>query len=145
MTAKCLCWLQVNLQYQKGYLKVMTPKYKAKNSINQLQEQLVKTKSDNSEELLLKQAISLLNSQILGLVLGVVIALIIFVATNWLVIRGGEVVGPHLGLLSQFFIGYSVTFIGSIIGAVYGFIIGYLSGLLIGWIYNKIVMLKRQN
>lgn len=118
---------------------------KAKNSINRLQEQMIDTKSENSEELLIKQAVLLLNSQILGLVFGVVSALIIFVATNWLVIRGGEVVGPHLGLLSHFFIGYSVSFAGSLLGALYGFIVGYLSGLLIGWIYNKIVLLKGRN
>jgi hypothetical protein len=83
-----------------------------------------------------------LNGQVLGLVLGIVGALIIFAATNWLVLKGGEVVGPHLSLLGQFFVGYSVTFLGSLVGAVYAFIIGYLSGRLVGWIYNAIVSLK---
>jgi hypothetical protein len=98
----------------------------------------------DSEEQLLKKAIIRLNGHILGLVLGITGAVIIFVATNWLVFKGGDVVGPHLSLLGQFFIGYSVTFAGSLIGAVYGFIIGYLSGLLIGWIYNAVIFLKRQ-
>lgn len=96
----------------------------------------------NSEEQIIKKAVVRLNSHILGFVLGVVSALVIIVATNWLVFKGGEVVGPHLALLSQFFIGYSVTFVGSLIGAAYGFVIGYLSGLLIGWIYNAVVFLK---
>ena len=98
-----------------------------------------------AEEQLLKQAVQRLNGNVLGLVMGIIGGLIIFVATNWLVIKGGRVVGPHLSLLSQFFIGYSVTFVGSLIGAIYGFVTGYLGGLSIGWIYNGVVFLKRPN
>ena len=29
-----------------------------------------------------------------------------FVAADWLILKGGEPVGPHLALLDQFFIGY---------------------------------------
>jgi hypothetical protein len=95
-----------------------------------------------AEEEILKQAVLRLNGHILGFVLGVIGGLVIFVATNWLVLKGGDVVGPHLGLLGQFFIGYSVTFTGSFVGAAYGFITGYASGLLIGWIYNAVAFLK---
>jgi hypothetical protein len=84
----------------------------------------------------------LLNAKVVGLVLGILFALGIFVATNWLVIKGGERVGPHLQLLSQYFIGYKVTFLGSLIGAVYGFALGTLCGALIGWIYNKIASFR---
>ena len=79
-----------------------------------------------------------LNAKALGLVLGLVSGLAIFIATNWLVIKGGEPVGPHLQLLSQYFIGYRVSFLGSFIGFAYGFAIGTLSGALMGWIYNKV-------
>ncbi len=82
------------------------------------------------------------SGKILGLSLGVITGLIIFVATNWLVIKGGDVVGSHLQLLSEYFIGYSVTFAGSFVGMVYGFVMGYLAGLIIAWIYNGIVALK---
>lgn len=98
-------------------------------------------RTDKVEEEIIRRAVVRLNGNILGLVLGFIAALLIFVATNWLVLKGGEVVGPHLSLLNQFFIGYSVTFVGSLIGAAYGFIIGYLSGLLIGWIYNAIAFM----
>jgi hypothetical protein len=84
----------------------------------------------------------LLNAKVVGLVLGILFALGIFVATNWLVIKGGVRVGPHLQLLSQYFIGYKVTFIGSLIGAAYGFALGTLCGALIGWIYNKIASFR---
>jgi hypothetical protein len=87
-----------------------------------------------------------LDSKIIGLILGLLFGLVIFVATNWLLIKGGHVnargdyvVGPHMQLLSQFFIGYRVSFLGSIIGFGYGFAIGTLCGALIGWIYNKFV------
>ena len=86
------------------------------------------------------------NTKIWGLVCGLLLGLVIFIATNWLIIKGGHiapggeyVVGPHLQLLSQFFIGYRVSFLGSIIGFLYGFAIGSFGGTLIGLIYNKIV------
>jgi ABC-type nitrate/sulfonate/bicarbonate transport system permease component len=57
--------------------------------------------------------------------------------------EGKYIVGPHLQLLSQFFIGYKVSFMGSIIGFLYGFAFGTIFGTLIGWIYNKIVELRK--
>lgn len=94
------------------------------------------------EEEKLIHAVLILNAKMLGLILGILFGLIIFIATNWLVIKGGPVVGPHLQLLSQFFLGYRVSFFGSIIGFFYGFAIGTLCGATIGWIYNKIVELR---
>ncbi len=86
------------------------------------------------------------DAKVFGLVLGIVLGLIIFIATNWLLLKGGPttsdgrlVVGPHLKLLGQFFIGYRVSFLGSIIGFLYGFALGTLCGAAIGWIYNKIL------
>jgi ABC-type dipeptide/oligopeptide/nickel transport system permease subunit len=95
----------------------------------------------NEKEMILKETL-LLNTKAFGLVLGLLAGLTIFVATNWLVIKGGGQVGPHLRLLSQYFIGYRVSFLGSIIGFAYGFALGTLSGAFIGWIYNKISTLK---
>ena len=90
-----------------------------------------------------------LNTKVTGLVFGILLGLVIFIMTNWIVIKGGHinelgeyVVGPHLQLLSQFFIGYRVTFLGSIIGFFYGFCIGTICGACIGWIYNKIVEIR---
>ena len=101
-------------------------------------------KIQNDEKLL--RGILHLNVKILGLVLGILMGLVIFIGTNWLLIKGGQmtpdgkyVVGPHLQLLGQFFIGYKVSFLGSIVGFFYGFALGTLCGLAIGWIYNKIV------
>lgn len=94
------------------------------------------------EEEKLVHAIVVLNAKIFGLILGIIFGLIIFIATNWLVLKGGKVVGPHLQLLGQFFIGYKVSFLGSIIGFFWGFAVGSLIGTTIGWIYNRIVELR---
>ncbi len=50
------------------------------------------------------------------------------VATLALVIKGGEDVGTHLGLLSNFFPGYEVSVGGACIGFVYAFVLGYALG-----------------
>jgi hypothetical protein len=84
-----------------------------------------------------------LNAMIQGLITGLVGALAIFIATNWLVLKGGEVVGPHLGLLGQFFIGYEVTFTGSLIGAAYGFVCGFAVGAFVAKLYNWLVNLRK--
>lgn len=78
------------------------------------------------------------NAAAQGISFGIIVGLVIFIATNWLVLKGGDVVGPHLSLLGQYFIGYSVTFVGSLIGFVYGFISGFLVGWLSATVYNKI-------
>lgn len=104
-----------------------------------------------SDEEKLLQAVALLNAKMLGLILGVLFGLTIFIATNWLLLKGpqpnkaGEyVIGPHLELLSQFFIGYSVSFAGSVIGFIYGFALGTIAGGLIGWLYNRIVIFRQK-
>ncbi len=96
-----------------------------------------------SEENKLFSGILRLNAKMLGLVLGVLLGLFICIMNNWLVIKGGDPVGPHLGLLSQFFIGYRLSFPGSIIGFAYGFAVGTFSGTMVGWIYNRIVDFRK--
>ena len=83
-----------------------------------------------------------LNAKVHGLVTGLVAGLLIFIATNWLVLKGGRLVGPHLGLLGQFFIGYRVTFLGSIIGFAYAFVCCFIAGYAVAWVYNRIVDLR---
>jgi hypothetical protein len=80
-----------------------------------------------------------LNATVQGVVTGIVAGLGIFIATNWLVLKGGDVVGPHLGLLGHFFIGYKVSFVGSLIGFAYASVTGFVIGYFIARIYNYIV------
>jgi hypothetical protein len=97
------------------------------------------------EKIVLTQVMRL-NASIHGVVSGLVAGLGLFVATNWLVLKGGPIgpegdaiIGPNLALLSQFFIGYNVTFLGSIIGFVYAFVVGFAVGFFIAKVYNWIV------
>jgi len=92
-----------------------------------------------------------LNAKVNGLVTGIVVGFVIFVATNWLLLKGGTsgpegqaVVGPHLALLGQYFIGYRVTFLGSLIGFAYGFVVGFAGGYLISIMYNRLVESKER-
>jgi hypothetical protein len=92
---------------------------------------------DPNEEQL-EHAVILLNGKLLGIVLGFLFGVGLFLATNFLVIKGGPHVGAHLGLLANFFPGYRVTFFGSIIGFFYMFIVGLIVGVVLGAVYNKI-------
>jgi hypothetical protein len=85
-----------------------------------------------------------LNATVQGVVTGLVAGLAVFIATNWLVLKGGDVVGPHLSLLGQFFIGYRVTFVGSLIGFAYGFVGGFVIGYGVTSMYNYIVGIKER-
>jgi hypothetical protein len=66
-------------------------------------------------------------------------SLLIFSATNFLLFKGGDVIGPNLVLLGQFFIGYEVSFSGSLIGAIYGLMAGFVIGWLIAFLRNFVV------
>lgn len=105
---------------------------------------------ESEEEKILSEIVKL-DSTIFGLICGITFGLILFIATNWLIIAGGYksqdghvIVGPHLKLLSHFFIGYRVSFFGSIIGFLYGFASGSMIGTLIAWLYNKIIYLRNR-
>jgi hypothetical protein len=77
-----------------------------------------------------------LNAQAWGLSFGLVAGLGLLAATWILVIQGGPNLGQHLGLLSVFLPGYSVTWHGGLIGFVYAFVGGWAVGRLIGAVYN---------
>jgi hypothetical protein len=97
-------------------------------------------KSNQSNEL--SRAVARIQAGALALVFGLIGGLSIFLMTVWLLIKGGERIGPHLQLLGQYFIGYSVSWSGSIIGLFYGALLGGLIGWAIGKIYNRIVTIR---
>lgn len=78
-----------------------------------------------------------------GIAFGLVLGLGLFAATSILVLKGGPVVGPRLGLLQLYFPGYRVSFIGSLIGFVYAFVLGYGIGWVIARIYNRLTVRMR--
>lgn len=103
------------------------------------------TNDENDLEKLVLSRLLRLNATVQGVVTGIVAGLGVFIATNWLILKGGDVVGPHLSLLGQFFIGYRVTFLGSLIGFAYGFGVGFLVGYGIARVYNWVVDLREHN
>jgi hypothetical protein len=93
-------------------------------------------------ERLLESTLRRLNARILGMTLGLLSGLVLFAATNILVLRGGENVGAHLKLLGWYFPGYDVTFSGSFVGAAWAFAVGYVGGATISRVYNLVSDLK---
>lgn len=85
------------------------------------------------------EAFAKLDRTALGLAVGTLCGLSVFLATIFLVLKGGEVVGPNLALLGQFFFGYTVSTAGAFIGLVYGVVTGFVVGWLIGLLRNSLV------
>ena len=96
------------------------------------------------ERQIVRRAFEQTSEQGWGLAVGSVSALGLFVATLWLVVKGGPLVGPHLGLLSLYLPGYSVSWHGAMVGAAYIFFLGYGGGRVIATIYNRIVRSRRR-
>lgn len=90
-------------------------------------------------EQVLETAVRRLNARAWGIAVGLLFGGGLFLATIVLVIKGGPHVGAHLELLSNYFPGYRVTAVGSLVGFVYGFVLGYGTGRLIGTVYDRLV------
>lgn len=100
-----------------------------------------RTREPTEEERLLR-AVARLNSNLLGVAVGIVFGGLLFFMTIFLVVKGGPHPGPHLSLLSQYFFGYSVSVVGAFVGFFYASIVGYVAGYVIGKLYNRIVSFK---
>ncbi len=95
-----------------------------------------------SPDLMLRRALAALLARLdpvaLGVAVGAVTGGMSFLATVVLVLKGGPVVGPNLGLLSQYFPGYHVTLVGSLVGLAYGSLTGYLAGWTFAQLRNRV-------
>ncbi len=74
-----------------------------------------------------------LRKRALGLSLGIVWGLMVFLATLWSAFQGR---GATLRVLNSYYIGFSVSYPGAFIGLLWGFVNGFLVGLLIAWLYD---------
>jgi hypothetical protein len=95
------------------------------------------------EQQVLAKVIFEVHDQGWGIASGLLLGLGLLVATDVLVFKGGQNVGSHLGLLSVYLPGYSVTVIGSLVGFVYAFVIGYGIGRSVCAIYNRLTIKMR--
>lgn len=111
---------------------------------------MVKSSANSNEKIAeleseqIVQSLAKIDSLALGVALGTVFAVGIFLVTNLLILKGGEKIGPNLALLGQFFPGYNVTFGGSLLGLLYGFVSGFALGWLIAVIRNIIIKIYLQ-
>ncbi len=91
-----------------------------------------------TEAQLLRMGIARLRASVMAVTFGLVGGAGLFILTAWLLVQGGDPVGPHLSLLSNFLPGYSVSWPGAFIGFAHGTVAGALAGWSTAWIYNWI-------
>jgi len=87
------------------------------------------------------QAFAKLDRFALGLSTGAMSGVLLLLGTLLLLLKGGDVVGPNLQLLNQYFPGYSVSITGSILGSCYGFVTGFVVGWGFAFMRNVSVFL----
>jgi len=102
-------------------------------------------KSPSDPGALLIKSFARLNKTALGTAIGVLFGLFLFAATLILVAKGGDRIGPNLGLLGQFFKGYKVTLSGSFVGLFYGFVTGFALGWTVAFLRNLLVWIYLQS
>ncbi len=93
-------------------------------------ERMVPQRVQNSPLEILNEAFAKYDPVALGSALGILFGAVVFLATAGLLIRGGENIGQHLALLGNYFIGYDVTWSGSLVGLLWGAASGYVIGFI---------------
>ena len=101
-----------------------------------LESGTVEDRRHQDPEWVIAQAFARMDKRAFGAAVGTVAALEFFLATAWLLVKGGAVVGPTLRLLGQYFIGYTVSWPGALIAAGYGFALGAAGGWLFAGLRN---------
>ena len=96
---------------------------------------------DTSASQILRHVFQRLHPVAFGVAIGVVAGLSLFLATVVLVLKGGNIVGPNLSLLSQYLPEYRVTMGGSVLGLMYGQVIGFISGWFLATLRNGSLLL----
>jgi protoporphyrinogen oxidase len=77
-----------------------------------------------------------------GLSVGTVSGLGLLLATLFVLLGGGPLVRPSLGLLGQYFPGYEVTSTGIVLGFTYGFASGFVGGWSFAFLRNACLFLS---
>ena len=108
--------------------------------VNEDSEYLEEEKRDRDrshiDETVIQQAFARMDKLAFATALGFVSGIMIFMATMWLVIRGGDVVGANLQLLKHYYPGYTVTGRGACVAFGYTFAWGFLFGWLLAYLRN---------
>ncbi len=75
-----------------------------------------------------------LNTWSFALGTGLVLGGVVFLATVMVLVQDGG--GHTLGLLKVYYLGYSVSWGGSIVGLFWGFVNGFVAGAVIALVHN---------
>lgn len=101
-----------------------------------------------SPDEIIELAFARLDPLALGMAMGTVSGLGLFLATVVLLLQDGPVVGPTLSLLGYYLIGFKVTWTGVLIGlmeaSMGGFMLGYVGAWLRNWGMAAYASLVRQ-
>ena len=90
------------------------------------------------DEAVIEETFAHLDPVAFGAAIGTVAGSMLFAATVFLIIKGGPVVGPMLGLLRHYLIGFEMSWGGAFVGAIettgLGFGVGYSLARLRNWV-----------
>ncbi len=79
-----------------------------------------------------------LHKRAFGLAIGSAAAVVVFLVTIIYILRAPED-GFQLGLLNQYFAGYSVSFGGAVVGAAWAFVSGFVAGWFLAFCRNLVI------
>ena len=77
----------------------------------------------------------------LGVAVGTVFGVLIFAVTVFHVVLH-PVGAPDIGLLSQYFYGYEVSWRGAMLGLFWGFVTGFVMGWFVAFVRNFVVAIR---
>ncbi|ULA64061.1 MAG: NAD(P)/FAD-dependent oxidoreductase [Nitrospira sp.] len=96
---------------------------------------------EETEDAVIEVAFAKIDPLALGVAVGVVSGLGIFMASVVLLLRGGPAPGPTLSLLGNYLFGFDVTWPGAIIGLFEGGLLGFAVGSVAAWLRNGMLTL----
>jgi hypothetical protein len=106
--------------------------------MSRTQQQPLTLEMPQPEQPALALAFAPLHKRALGIALGSAIGLLVF-ALTLLQLAVGTDGNPNLGLLAEYFYGYSVSVRGAFIGLLWGFFTGFVAGWFVAFTRNFII------
>ena len=98
----------------------------------------IETTSSESVEQVLAHAFAPMYKRAFGVAVGLTAAIIMFVLTAFHVLVAPDQ-ASDLGLLSQYFYGYHVSWIGALIGAGWASVVGFVAGFFFAFVRNVVL------
>lgn len=88
-------------------------------------------------------AFGIVHKRALGLAVGITVGgLVAIMTTVHVILAPAPDAAPNIGLLAQYFYGYSVTPLGVFVGAFWGFVTGFFGGWFLAFCRNFVLALQ---